>query len=71
MCGILSYYNRRNFHRQMVIQFLVFPAKVHMSEKFFKICHPQKITPVKFFETGRPQNFKCLQNVKDFSKCCR
>ena len=70
MCGTLSYNKRRNSHGQAVSQFLVFSAKVNMSAKFFKICHPQMITPVKFFKTAYPQNSKCLQNVKDFSKCC-
>ena len=71
MCRNLSYYKRRNFHRPTVSQFLVFSAKVCMSEKCFKICRPQKFMPVKFFKIGHPGNCKCLPNFKDFSKCCR
>ena len=69
MCGTLGYYKRRNFHRQTVSQFLVFSAKVYMSAKFFKICHPQKFMPVKFFKIGHQRDLKCLQNFKYISKC--
>ena len=60
MCGTLSYYERKNFYKQTVSQFSVFSAKVYMSAKFFKICHPQKFMPVKFFKLGHPRNFKRL-----------
>ena len=66
MCGTLGYYKRGHFHWQTVSQFSVFSVKVYMSAKFFKICHPQKFTPVKLFKTGHPQNLNVRKMLKIF-----
>ena len=62
----LGYHKWRKFHRQTISHFLVFSAKVYMSGKFFKRCHPQMFMPVKFFKIGHPQSLNACKILKIF-----